>query len=164
LDRLGIVHDASHLAEESFWQLLGISGGAVIASHSNSRSIVPTDRQISDDMARAIFKRGGVIGINFFDKFLLPPSEYKSRRATLADVVRHIRHFCDLAGDATHVGLGTDMDGGLGRDEIPLEIRTSADLPRVADALSAAGFADADVRGIMGENWIGFFRRHLPSP
>ena len=54
-----------------------------------------------------------------------PAAEYGKRRATLADVVRHVRHFCDLAGDAQHVGLGTDMDGGLGRDEIPVEIRTS---------------------------------------
>jgi len=162
LDPVGIIHDLSHLAEESFWQLLDISGGPVVASHSNCRSIVPTDRQLSDDMARAVFRRGGVIGINFFDKFLLPPAEYKTRRATLADVVRHVRHFCDLAGDAQHVGLGTDMDGGLGRDEVPVEIRTSADLPRVADALSAGGFGDVAVRGIMGGNWVRFFERHLP--
>ena len=69
-------HDASHLAEESFWHLLDLSGGPVIASHSNCRKIVPTDRQLSDDMIRAIAARGGVIGINFYDKFLVPPSEY----------------------------------------------------------------------------------------
>jgi membrane dipeptidase len=162
LDRAGIIHDLSHLAEESFWQLLETSGGPVIASHSNCRAIVPTDRQLSDDMARAVFRRGGVIGINFFDKFLIPPPEYKTRRATLGDVVRHVRHYCDLAGDARHVGLGTDMDGGLGREEIPVEVRTSADLPRVADALSAGGFSDEDVEGIMGGNWLSFFGRHLP--
>jgi membrane dipeptidase len=162
LDRVGIIHDLSHLAEESFWQLLEISGGPVIASHSNCRAFVPTDRQLSDDMARAVFRRGGVIGINFFDKFLIPPAEYKTRRATLVDVVSHVRHYCELAGDAKHVGLGTDMDGGLGREEIPVEVRTSADLPRVADALSAGGFGDEDVRGIMGGNWVSFFGRHLP--
>ena len=73
LDRLGIIHDASHLAEESFWQLLELTDGPVIASHSNCRSIVPTDRQLTDEMIRAIIARGGVIGINFFDRFLLPP-------------------------------------------------------------------------------------------
>jgi membrane dipeptidase len=114
-------------------------------------------------MIRAIVRRGGVIGINFFDKFLLPPGEYGRRRAALTDVARHARHICDLAGDATHVGLGTDMDGGLGRDEIPEEITTSADLPRVGEALAAAGFDDAAVRGITGENWLNYFRRHLPA-
>src|SRR5207237_3966164 len=92
LDAHGIIHDASHLAEESFWQLLEFSGGPVMASHSNCRAIVPTDRQLSDDMIRAIVARGGVVGINFFDKFLIPPTEYGRRRAGLADVVRHIQH------------------------------------------------------------------------
>jgi membrane dipeptidase len=161
LDKFGIIHDASHLAEESFWQLLDISGGPLIASHSNCRSIVPTDRQLSDEMARAIFKRNGVVGINFFDKFLLTPAEHGRRRARLADLVPHIKHLCDLAGDAGHVGLGTDMDGGLGREQIPIEIVTSADLPRVADVLSEAGFSDSDVRGIMGNNWLRFFRENL---
>ena len=163
IDRLGIVHDVSHLAEESFWQLLELSNGPIIASHSNCRSMVPTDRQLSDEMAKAIMRRGGVIGINFFDKFLIPPCEFGRRRARLDDVARHAKHFCDLAGDALHVGLGTDMDGGLGREQIPLEIATSADLPRVADALSAAGFKDEDVHAILGRNWCRFFRENLPA-
>jgi len=162
MDRLGIVHDASHLAEESFWQLMDLATGPVMASHSNCRRIVPTDRQLSDDMIRAIVARGGVIGINFYDKFLLRPDEYGRRRATLADVVRHVQHVCDLAGGTTAVGLGTDMDGGLGREQIPQEIRTAADLPRVAEALSDAGFDDTEVRRVMGDNWLHFFHRCLP--
>jgi membrane dipeptidase len=163
LDRFGIIHDTSHLAEQSFWQLLESTNGPVIASHSNCRAIVPTDRQLSDDMIRALVKRGGVIGINFFDKFLLSPDEYGKRRASLADVVRHVKHMCDLAGSATQVGIGTDMDGGLGRDQIPQEIGTSADLPRVGEALSSAGFGDAEIAGILGENWLRFFARNLPQ-
>lgn len=163
LDRFHIIHDASHLAEQAFWQLLDASAGPVIASHSNCRSIVPTDRQLSDEMIRAIARRGGVIGINFFDKFLLPPDQVGKRRATLADVVDHIRHICQLLGNARHVAIGTDMDGGLGRNEIPVDVETSADLPKLADALSAAGFGQADIAAIMGENWLSFFRRTLPA-
>lgn len=162
LDRHGVIHDASHLAEESFWQLLEISDGSVCASHSNCRAIVPTDRQLSDDMIRAIVERGGVIGINFYDKFLLPPSEYKTRRATLEDVVRHVRHVCEIAGNANHVAIGTDMDGGFGRDQIPQEIRTAGDLTKVGEALTRAGFATDDVARVLGENWLRFFRAHLP--
>ncbi|HEY8668225.1 MAG TPA: membrane dipeptidase [Tepidisphaeraceae bacterium] len=163
LDRVGVIHDASHLAEQSFWQLLDLTGGPMMASHSNCRAIVPGDRQISDEMIRAISSRGGVIGINFFDKFLLAPTEYGKRQATLEDVVRHTRHICELVGDAEHVAIGTDMDGGLGRDQIPQEITTSADLPRLADALHAADFNDNDVAGIMGRNWLRFFSQHLAS-
>lgn len=163
LDRFKIIHDASHLAEQSFWQLLDLTAGPVMASHSNCRTIVPTDRQLSDDMIRAITARGGVIGINFFDRFLLPPTEHGSRRATLNDVIRHMKHICDLAGDSKHVAIGTDMDGGLGRNEIPEEIHTSADLPKLQQALSSAGFTDPEVLGIMSGNWLEFFGRSLPS-
>lgn len=163
LDRFGIIHDLSHLAEESFWQLLERSNGPVMASHSNCRAFVPTDRQLSDEMIRALVSRGGVIGINFFDKFLLRPEVYKTRRATLADVVEHAKRICDLAGDANHVAIGTDMDGGLGREEIPQEVRTSADLPRIGDAFAAAGFNDDQVRGVLGQNWLNYFRKSLPA-
>jgi membrane dipeptidase len=163
MDRLGVIHDVSHLAEASFWELMDLATGPVIASHSNCRAFVPTDRQLSDDMIRALAARGAVIGINYFDKFLVPVEELKSRRATLADVVRHIDHICQLAGSAAHVGIGTDMDGGLGRDNIPVEMHTSADLPKLAESLSTAGYSDADVAGIMGRNFAGFFRRHLPT-
>jgi len=162
LDRFRIVHDTSHLAEESFWQLLELTSGKVIASHSNCRAIVPTDRQLSDAMIRAIAARDGIIGINFYDRFLISPDEYGKRRATLADVVRHMKHICDLLGNASHVGIGTDMDGGLGREQIPIEIETSADLPRLADALAAGGFADEAIHGIMGENWMRFFGSAFP--
>jgi membrane dipeptidase len=162
LDRFGIIHDVSHLAEESFWQLLELTDKPVMASHSNCRSIVGEgDRHLTDDMIRAIAARGGVIGINFFDKFLLPKSEYGKRRATLNDVVNHVKHICDLTGSAKHVGIGTDMDGGLGREQIPVEIRTSADLPRVAEALAASRFSDTDVVSIMGANWRNCFYSNL---
>ena len=136
----------------------------VVATHSNCRAIVgddPRERHLTDAMIRAIVARGGMIGMCFFDKFLLPAAAYGKRRATLDDVVRHVRHVCDMAGDAKHVGLGTDMDGGLGREQIPIEIETSADLPKLFDKLTAAGFGDADARGVLGGNWRSFFAARL---
>src|SRR5205823_2936804 len=135
-DEVGIIHDASHLSDESFWELVSLSNGPVMASHSNCRAIVPGDRQLSDEMIRTIASRGGVIGMNFFQQFLVLPETLARHRATLKDVVAHVQHICDLLGDTRHVGLGTDMDGGLGRSEIPVEIETAADLPRVGEALA----------------------------
>jgi membrane dipeptidase len=163
LDRFGIIHDASHLAEESFWNLLEMTDGPLMASHSNCRAFNPTDRQLSDDMIRALIQRGGVIGINFYDKFLVPPEEFRKRKANLNDVLRHVRHICEIAGDAKHVAIGTDMDGGFGREEIPQEIPSAGELPRVAEFLGKAGFAAHDVEGIMGGNWLRFFQRSLPG-
>jgi membrane dipeptidase len=162
LDAAGMIHDLSHLAEASFWDLLDLTTGPVMASHSNCRAIVPTDRQLSDEMIRAIAGRGGVIGINLFDRFLLPPQEYGRRRATLADVVRHIRHICDLLGSARHLGIGSDMDGGFGAEHLPEEIVTAQDLPRLAEAVNASGFSDEDVQNIMAGNWTRFFDHALP--
>jgi membrane dipeptidase len=161
LDEHRIVHDVSHLAEQSFWDLLDLSRGPVAASHSNCRAIIPTDRHLSDEMIQALVARGGVIGVNFYDRFLLSPAEQGKRRATLADVVRQVQHICDLAGDTLHVGLGTDMDGGFGADRIPTEISTSADLPLVADALAGAGFTSQDTQRIMAGNWLRFFEGAL---
>ena len=161
-DDVGIIHDLSHLADESFWELLELARGPVMASHSNCRAIVPTDRQLSDEMIRAIAARGGVIGINFYDRFLMPPHQYKTRPCTLADLVAHVKHIADLLGSANHVGLGSDLDGGLGREDIPHEITTAADLHRVGDALSSSGFSDEDVRRILAGNWLSYFARSLP--
>ena len=156
IDRHGFIHDVSHLAEASFWELLQLSESAIVASHSNCRALVgddPGERHLSDAMIHAIAQRDGVIGINVYDQFLLPHDQYKKRRATLEDVVAHIHHVCDIVGDAKHVGIGTDMDGGLGRMEIPVEIETSADLPLIGRALVGAGFSERDVRDILFNNW-----------
>ncbi len=162
LDRFGVIHDVSHLAEEAFWQLLDMSDGPIIASHSNCRAIIPTDRQLSDEMIRALIERGGVIGVNFFDKFLIPPAE-AGRRATLADVVRQIRHVCDLAGNAKHVGIGTDMDGGFGRERLPVEFESSADLVKLERALRDGGFGEWDVEAILYGNWLRAFTGGLQA-
>jgi len=156
IDELGMIHDVSHLAEEAFWQLLEQSRGPVMASHSNARAVVPTDRQLSDAMIRALAARGGVVGINLYDRFLVPPEELRRRRAAVGDIVRHIRHICDLLGNCRHVGIGSDMDGGFGREHLPEGIHNWSDIRSLEDALSAAGFADADVAAIMSGNWLRF--------
>lgn len=163
MDQLGMIHDASHLAEEAFWQLMDLTTGPVIASHSNCRSIVPGDRQMSDDMLKAVIARGGVIGLNFYDQFLMPPDQYGKRRCTMDDLLAHAKHICELAGNANHLAIGTDLDGGVGREEIPQEIRSAADLHKVADALSAIGLSDPDVTNVMSANWLRFFSTHLPA-
>lgn len=161
-DRLGVLHDASHLAERSFWDLFNATDKLIIASHSNCRAIVrhdPNERHLTNAMIRAIAERGGVIGINFYDRFLLPADEFGKRRATFDDVVAHAKHICDLTGSADHVAIGTDLDGGLGREQVPLEIETIANLGQLANALSNSGFTSADVTKVMSENWMRVIRR-----
>ena len=162
-DAAGIIHDISHLADESFWQLMDLASGPVMASHSNARALVPSDRQISDEMIRAIVARDGVIGLNLYDEFLMPPAELHKRHCRMEDFLAHVQHMCDVIGNARHIALGTDLDGGVGREQIPQELTTIADLHRIGEALSARGFGDDDVRGFMGGNWLRFFGRALPQ-
>jgi membrane dipeptidase len=161
-----LVLDTSHMAEESFFQALDLFSGPVIASHSNVRKFVPTDRQLSDEMIRALVKRDGVIGAVFYNQFL----QYQWRQngannnaVTFATVIDHIKYICDLAGSARHCGIGTDFDGGFGAEATPKEIDTVADLQKFGDALADAGFADDDVRAMMGGNWLRLLERALPE-
>jgi len=166
LARAGLILDTSHMAEASFFEALNLFPGPVIASHSNVRAIVPTDRQLSDDMIRALIARDGVIGAVLYNKFLQAGwAEAGSHKAAvpLSVAVAHIQHICDLAGDARHVGIGSDFDGGFGSESAPSEIDTVDDLYRVGDALSAAGFRDADVEQVLSGNWLRLLRRALPS-
>lgn len=164
IDAMKLIHDASHLAEHSFWQMLDLAERPVIASHSNCRNIVGEDwseRHLTDAMIRALIQRGGIVGINAYEKFLLPSSQHGKRRAQLSDMVDHIKRVCDIAGDAKHVGIGTDMDGGLGREQIPQEMTTIGDLPKLGDSLMQAGFAQEAVSDICFSNWYRFFSQHL---
>ena len=167
LERAGMILDTSHLAEQSFFDALELFGGTVIASHSNCRVFAGADpdRQLSDGMIRALIARDGVIGAVLYGGFLKEGWDKSARKdaLTLADAVRHIQHICELAGDARHVGIGSDFDGGFGMESVPREIDTIADLHRLGDALSDASFGDADILDIFGGNWIRLLQRALPA-
>lgn len=166
MSQLGLVLDISHMAEESFYEALDLFEGTVVASHSNVRKFVPTDRHLSDDMIRSLVKRDAVIGTVFYNQFL----KYQWRQngadktaVTFATVIEHMKNICDLAGSTRHCGIGTDFDGGFGMESAPNEIDTVSDLQKFGNALADAGFADDDVRGIMGGNWLRILERALPS-
>jgi membrane dipeptidase len=164
----GIILDISHMAEESFWQALDLWDGPVIASHSNSRDLVHermADRHLSDAMIKALVERDAVIGTVFYNAFIA--AEYQKDdpkdRYGLDRLVRHIDRVCQIAGSARHAALGSDLDGGLGSEHIARELDSCADMPRLAEALGAAGYSDADVAAIMGDNWIRLLEGALPE-
>lgn len=166
LEKSQFILDTSHMSDESFFEALNLFPGRVIASHSNCRALVPTDRQLSDEMIRALISRDGVIGAVFYNPFLVngwtEAGEVKSQ-VTLDHVAQHIRHVCNIAGDALHVAIGSDLDGGFGVEKTPAEIDTVADLDKLASALSSNGFSDEDVGGIMQKNWMRILEKALPA-
>lgn len=160
MEECGMILDLTHLADESFWQALKIFRGPVLASHNNCRALVPGDRQYSDDQVRAIIERDGVIGA-VFDAWMLVPDWKitKPNTATLASAVDQMDHICQLAGNARHIAIGSDLDGGYGTEQTPIDLDTIADLQKIPGMLRSRGYTDADVEGVFHGNWMRFFER-----
>ncbi len=162
---LNLALDTSHMAEQAFFQAIDRYPGPIIASHSNPRRYVDTDRHLSDDMIRALIERDGVIGSVPFNAFLAPGWVKGDRKdaADLSAVVRAIDYVCQRAGDALHAGLGSDFDGGFGAASAPEGFDTVADLQKIGHGLRQAGYSPADVEAVMGGNWLRILRQCLPD-
>jgi membrane dipeptidase len=163
MERLGVILDATHLCDQSFWEALDAFRGPVWASHSNCRALVPHNRQFSDDQIRALVDRGAVIGVAL-DAWMIVPgwergkSTPASAGVTLDRVIDHVHHICQLAGDARHVGIGSDLDGAFGREQTAADLETIADLARIPRLLRARGYGEHDIEAVAHGNFLGFLR------
>ena len=167
MDRLGILLDLTHLCEQTFWDALDIYQGPVWASHHNCRALVDDPRQLTDEQIRAIADRGGVLGLAF-DAWMIVPgwkrgtTTPESAGLTIEHAVDHVDHVCQLLGNARHVGIGTDLDGGFGTEQTPQDMNSIADLRKVLDILTVRGYSDEDVKAIAHGNFIECAMRALP--
>jgi len=163
MQQLGIILDATHLCDESFWEALDHFQGRVWASHSNCRALVPDDRQFTDEQIKALIDRGAVIGAAL-DAWMLIPGWIKGKTTPeesgvkLQHMIDHIDHVCQLAGNAEHAAVGTDLDGGYGREQSPGDLDTIANLQRLPELLAARGYSQDDIALILHGNWIRFLR------
>lgn len=139
--------DVSHASDRATRELLDIAdatGGVVVATHSNARALANHSRNLADDAIRRIAKTGGVVGVNFHSPFL----RRDRRRATVDDVVAHVRHVASVAGVA-HVAIGSDYEGGI---VPPKELDSVRGLAVLQRALLASGFSAVDVERILFGN------------
>lgn len=163
MERLGIILDATHLCDDSFREALDAFRGPVWASHSNCRALVPHNRQFSDEQLRELIGRGAVIGAAF-DAWMLVPGWVRGQSTpaaagvTLERVVDQMDHVCQIAGNARHCMIGSDLDGAFGREQCPADVDTIADLRRLPGILHRRGYTPEDVDGIMGGNFLRFVR------
>jgi len=157
---LGMILDLTHMSEVATFQSLDAYPGTIVATHANARAIVPQERQLSDRQIKLIGERDGVIGAVLANFFLLPGYVRNQKESVpVAQLVAHIDHVCQVIGDARHAGIGSDLDGGFGRLDIPDPMDSIADMPLIAAGLREKGYAETDVAGIMGGNWVELLRR-----
>ena len=150
MQKLRIAVDVSHLNEGGFYDILEKADKPPMASHSCARALCDHTRNLSDDQLKALFEKGGYVGVNFYPRFLK-----KEGAATLKDIARHMMHMYEQGGEGK-VGFGSDFDG---IEEKPVGLSNPGDLPALIDALRDAGFAAKDVEDIAGKAFLRYFDR-----
>jgi membrane dipeptidase len=159
--RLNMILDVTHLTDQGFWEALELFDGPVWASHSNCRTFVPHQRQLADDQIKALVERGAVIGAAF-DVWMMVPGWVRGKTkpedsgVRISWIAQHIDHICQIAGNARHCGIGSDLDGGYGTEQTPMDLHSIADLQKLVQILDGRGYNRQDVESIMHGNWIRF--------
>ncbi len=165
---LGFTLDLSHMDEKAVLQSLDAYAGPIIASHANAIALledIDSNRFLSDRVIHGLIERDAIIGVVPFNKFLLAGWQERDGRqlVTLDRLVAQIDYICQIAGDAKHVGVGSDFDGGFGLQSTPVDIDTVADLEKIAPLLIKKGYTEEDVAAVLGQNWIEHLVTHLPK-
>jgi membrane dipeptidase len=168
MSSLGMALDISHMTERSALTALDLYDGAVMASHANARRLLKNtcgERHLTDPVIHKLMERGGVIGVVPYNLFLSPdwaPSS-PSGTVTIDHLIAQIDYYCQMAGDSTHTGIGSDLDGGFGYPLIPMEMDTIADLQKMESILLKKGYTETDTVNIFSVNWKNHLENILPE-
>ncbi len=158
MDRLGIIHDASHLSDRALADLLALTSKPIMASHSNCRALLDpsNQRHLTDESIKAIASRGGVIGLNLYAKFIRKDLK-EGDRPTVSEAINHVEHICQLVGHHRAVGLGSDLDGGFSALKLPQGISDPWGYQLLADELVRRGWSEERVHAFAWGNWARFW-------
>ncbi|MFO7341735.1 MAG: dipeptidase [Bacillaceae bacterium] len=140
--------DVSHLSERGFWEVMELADYP-IASHSNAKSLCNHPRNLTDEQAKALFQKGGMVHVVYN-----PPFIKESGNASIGDLVRHIDHFCSLGG-VKQIGLGSDFDG------IEQKVKNLEDASKTQNLILALlkYYKEDEVKGFAYRNFL----EHLPK-
>jgi membrane dipeptidase len=164
MDSLHMILDVTHLTDLGFSQAMNIYQGPVWASHHNCRSLVKNQRQLTDDQIRILIERGAVIG-GVMDAWMLADgwirgiSIPRAMDAGLNRLIDHYDHICQIAGNANHIAIGSDLDGAFGTEQSPYDLDSIADLQKLPGLLKERGYGETDIRLVMHGNWLRFLRK-----
>jgi membrane dipeptidase len=148
MEKSGMVVDVSHMSDRGFWELCGFAERPFIASHSNSRAVCDHPRNLTDDMFREIRDRGGLVGLNYHNAFIVR----EGRSASIEDLLRHTHHFLELGGEDV-IALGSDFDGA----DIPEYLNSIEKTAFLLEEMERSGIPAAVVEKIRYANAQRFF-------
>ena len=163
MERLNIILDATHLCDDSFWEAMNNFNGHIWASHNNVRVLVDHNRQFSDEQIKELIRRRSVIG-GVLDAWMMVPgwvrgkSTPQAMNCHLEVLIDHLDHICQLAGNALHIGIGSDLDGAYGSEQSPYDLETIAGLQKLPALFKKRGYSKEDTENIMYGNWLRFLR------
>jgi membrane dipeptidase len=163
MDSLHMILDVTHLTDKGFEEALKIYQGPIWASHHNCRALVKNQRQLNDDQIRVLIERGAVIG-GVMDAWMLADdwirgiSIPKAMGTDLNRLIDHYDHICQIAGNANHIAIGSDLDGMFGTEQSPFDMDTIADLQKLPDLLKKRGYREEDIQNVLFGNWLRFLR------
>lgn len=103
INKKNMLLDVSHLNEKSFWDLIDVAEGPVIASHSNCKALCDVPRNLTDEQLKKIAEYGGLVGINSFNEFVHQDID----RQNIQMLIEHVGHMADIMG-TKHIGIGMD--------------------------------------------------------
>ena len=172
MEELGIVFDISHLGVGGVDDVLERARRPFLATHSACLGITDTHRNLGDAQIKRIAELGGVIGVAAAIPFFIDMQSPTADR-----VVDHIEHITNLVG-IDHVGLGPDfiddyyqqvyggwvLPAGFPAASSHAEVSRPSDLPRVTEALVRRGFAEGDIKKVLGENALRVLREVMGRP
>lgn len=147
-NELGVMIDLSHLNLAGFRDVAALSDAPLVATHSNAHAICPHSRNLTDDQLRIIAESDGMVGLNYAAAFLRTDGKMLDD-VPLSQMIRHLDHLLGILGE-DRVGLGSDFDGAV----IPKELDSAAGLPKLQDAMAAAGYGKALIDKICHANWL----------
>jgi len=147
MERLGMIVDASHLCDQALDELLAVAQRPVVASHSNAKAVCDHRRNLSDSQLERIAATGGLAGVTFAGVFV----DAEPAKVTVSRVLDHVDHMVKVAG-VDHVGLGTDFDGFTA--PYGMVMPDCSGMGAMTAGLVSRGYPEADIRKIMGGNWL----------
>ena len=168
MDKLNMILDVTHLTDEAFAQVIDLYKGPVWASHHNCRTLVPYQRQLTDEQIKILIDRNAVMG-GVLDAWMLKPgwvrgkNDPKTENITLDTLIDHYDHICQIAGNSEHIAIGSDLDGMFGQEQSPYDMDTIADLQLLKGLLAKRGYSQQYTENIFHKNWLRFLQKAWKS-